>query len=323
MTSFEDAHRRLEEVHARIAKVLLGKDEEIRLVLMGFAAGGHVLLEDVPGVGKTVLARAIARAIRGTFARVQCTPDLLPSDVTGTNVYDPREMVFHFRPGPIFQHVVLVDEINRATPRTQAALLEAMEERQVSIDGGTHTLPEAFFVLATQNPVEMEGTFPLPEAQLDRFFLRARLGYPDHETEIRILEAFERAHPLDGLEPVLDVAEWMAIRSAVREVPVSRPVRGYVASIVEATRKSEDLDLGASPRAALALQRAGQARALLRSARPYVTPQDVKDLAGAVLGHRLMLKTRTRLAGLDEGRILERLLRSIPVPLQPEESPPP
>ncbi|MBI4617579.1 MAG: AAA family ATPase [Planctomycetes bacterium] len=311
------AHRRLEALAANVCRVLLGKEEPVRQAIVALASAGHLLLEDVPGVGKTLLARSLARSIRASYCRIQCTPDLLPADVTGTSVYDPREMVFQFRPGPVFHQVVLVDEINRATPRTQAALLEAMEERQVTLDGETRPLPDPFLVLATQNPVEMEGTFPLPEAQLDRFLLRVKIGYPDAGTEVRMLEAQQEEKPGVRLEPVFDVKDLSEIQAAVRRVPVSRPIREYVTSIVDATRRSEELELGASPRASLALQRAAQARALFRPDDWFVTPQDVKEMALPVLGHRLLLGMRSRLAGATGETVIERILRGTVVPVVP------
>jgi len=296
-----------------IARVMVGKDAVVELLLAGLLADGHVLLEDVPGLGKTLLAKTLARSIGGTFKRVQFTPDLLPADITGFNVYDQRTGAFVLQPGPVMTHVLLADEINRTIPRTQSSLLESMEERQVTVDGKTLPLPRPFFVVATQNPIELEGTFPLPEAQLDRFLLRLRLGYPDRDEEITILERFQEGQPLAALPVVAspeDVAELQARRQTIR---VSTPVREYVADLARATRDHASLRFGASPRGTLGLMRAAQALAALRG-RDYVLPDDVKHLAVPVLAHRLVLREEARLRGERAERFLAEILARTPVP---------
>ena len=273
---------------ANVETVVRGKTEEIKLVLAALVCGGHVLLEDVPGTAKTILARAIAGSLDGaSFARIQCTPDLQPTDVTGLSVFNQRERDFEFRPGPVFANVLLVDEINRAMPKTQSALLEAMAEQQVTIDGVTRTLPDPFLVLATENPIEQEGTFPLPEAQLDRFFLRTALGYPGEDDEVAIVEEQLRIHPLRNLRPVLSVADVEALRSAVHDVYIDPVLRRWVIQLVRATRRADGVAIGASVRGSLALERAARAWALLEG-REYVTPVDVERLFLAVVMHRIV-----------------------------------
>jgi MoxR-like ATPase len=301
-------------VKANIARVIVGKDEVIDLVLVALLAEGHILIEDVPGTGKTTLAKAIARSLDCSFKRIQFTPDLIPADVTGINVYNQRDAVFQFRPGPIIAQIVLADEINRATPRTQAALLEAMEERQVTVDGETMPLPSPFLVLATQNPIELEGTFPLPEAQLDRFLLKLRIGYPSDDEEEVMVTRFEQASPLTDLAPVLTVAELRRLVEAAARVHCEPVVRRYAVDLVRATRAHHALELGASPRATLALFRAARALALVRG-RPYMLPDDIKRLAPYVLPHRLILSSQTRLRGRDADGIVEELLATVPVPV--------
>jgi MoxR-like ATPase len=293
--------------------VLVGKREQINLGVLCLLARGHALIEDVPGVGKTTLAKALARSIGGQFERIQFTPDLLPSDVFGINMYDPAAGGFHFRAGPVFTNVLLADEINRASPKAQSALLESMEERQVTLDGVTHPLNEPFLVLATQNPVEFAGTFPLPEAQLDRFAARISLGYLESAAEISMLERFDGQNPLIELEPVTDDDEVRAAQDAISSVHVALEVKEYIISIVNATRQHPDLNLGASPRASLSLYRLGQAQAAT-SGRDYVLPDDIKALAHPVLAHRLMLKPTAEMRGSASESLIDRILQTQPVP---------
>ena len=289
----------------------------IRHVLVAALCGGHALLEDVPGVGKTLLARTLATALGCEFRRVQFTPDVLPSDITGSSVFDPRTADFEFRPGPIFTQVLLADEINRATPRTQSALLESMEERQVTVDGHTRTLPRPFLVLATQNPVELEGTFPLPEAQLDRFIIRTRLGYPSEAEEHDIVSRFDGADPLADLTAVADADRVLALQADRAAVEVTEPVRRYLIDVVRGTRTDEAAALGASPRASLALFRAAQAWALL-DGRTFVVPDDVKALAVPVLAHRLLLTAQSRLQGETAETVVGRAVERAAVPVEDE-----
>jgi len=298
-----------------VASVVVGKNDAVELTLVAVLAGGHILIEDVPGIGKTTLAKALARAVGGSFGRVQCTPDLLPSDVTGVHVLDQREGGFVFQPGPIFANVLLVDELNRATPRTQAALLEAMEERQVTLEGTTRPLPHPFLVLATQNPIELEGTFPLPEAQLDRFLLRLRLGYPSEREEDDLLLRFAADSPLERVTAALSLERLIELMAAVRAVRIEPSVRGYIVALVRATRGHASVRLGASPRATLALYHAAQALAAIRG-RAYVLPDDVKYLAAPVLGHRLLLDSQARLRGRSELAVLDEVIDATPVPVE-------
>ncbi len=298
-----------------VERVFLGKSAVVRRSLVGLLAEGHLLIEDVPGVGKTTLARALARSIDVSFQRIQFTPDLLPGDVTGVSVYEAAKAEFTFQPGPIFAQVVLADEINRTTPRTQSALLEAMSDRQVTVDGVTHPLPQPFLVLATQNPHEFEGTYPLPESQLDRFLMRIRIGYPSRDDEKRVLTSRGRSDPLDTLEPVVGAEDVLAMQAAVREVAVEDSLYDYVLAIVAETRASRDIEIGASPRGALHLSRAAQALAFLEG-REYVIPDDVKRLAVGVLAHRLVGRTLASDGPEDEREaIVRRILDRVEVPL--------
>jgi MoxR-like ATPase len=298
-----------------IERVIVGKRDVIDLLLVALLCEGHVLIEDVPGTGKTMLAKSLARTLDCSFRRIQFTPDLLPSDVTGVSFFNQRSQEFEFRPGPIFAQVVLADEINRATPRTQSALLECMEERQVSLEGETRGLPRPFLVLATQNPIELEGTFPLPEAQLDRFMLRVSIGYPGEADEKDIIRRFRLGSPLDELPAVVPIVELSAMQRLVREVHVSEAVEDYIVRLVRASRLHAALQLGASPRATLALYRCAQALAALRG-RGFVLPDDVKGLAPAVLVHRVIASAQARLRGRTSGEILAEVVASVPVPVE-------
>ena len=300
-----------------VERAVLGKRAVIETAVAALLARGHVLLEDVPGVGKTVLARALAASLGGEFRRLQCTPDLLPSDVTGASVFNPKDQTFEFRRGPVFTNVLLADEINRATPRTQSALLEAMEERQVTVDGLSHPLPDPFFLVATQNPVELAGTFPLPEAQLDRFLVRLSLGYPDDAVEVDILASQKDRAPLDGLQPVLDVRRLAEIQKGVAGLHVHPSLLRYIQQLVARTRHDEHALYGASPRGALALLRASQALAAVQGS-PFVTPDHIKQLAPAVLAHRIVVKSRSRVQGIDGAKIVEAALSDVDVPVDVE-----
>jgi len=310
-----ELHEKIQLLHENIEKVIIGKSEVVRLVLVGLFAEGHILIDDVPGVGKTTLARALARSIRSTFRRIQFTPDMLPTDILGVPIYNAQQDRFVFKPGPVFANVVLADEINRTTPRTQSSLLEAMNEFQVSMDGATYPLPRPFIVLATQNPHEREGTFPLPESQLDRFLMRVEIGYPSREDERRVLAAQRIAHPLESLEPVLEGGEVLAIQEAVRHVRVEESVAEYVLDIVSATREDEALEIGVSPRGGLSLSRAAQALALIEG-RDYCLPDDVKRLAVPVLAHRVIrTPTPAGPGSRDERQIIRDIVARIPVPV--------
>ena len=302
-----------EKVLTNVRKVIIGKDDETRLALLALLCEGHILIEDVPGVGKTMLARTIARSIGCTFRRIQFTPDMLPSDVTGVSIFNQKTMEFEFRPGPIMAQMVLTDEINRATPKTQSALLEAMEERQITVDGVTHHITRPFLVLATQNPIEYEGTFPLPEAQVDRFMMRIQLGYPAKTQEIDILGRQATGHPIDILEQVVSVEELLQTQEAIRETYVDDLVKEYIVDIVGSTRNHPDIYLGASPRGSLALFKVSRAWAALQG-RDFVLPDDVKLLAESTLAHRLLVSPSARIKNVTSSQIIEDTLRQIPVP---------
>ncbi|HUY88916.1 MAG TPA: MoxR family ATPase [Pirellulales bacterium] len=302
------------ELEANIAKVVLGKSDVVRLCMVALLAGEHVLLEDVPGVGKTLVGKALAKSIAAKFCRVQFTPDLLPSDIVGSSVFNAKTSEFFFSPGPIFANIVLADEINRTTPRTQSALLEAMSDAQVSIDGQTHPLPRPFMVIATQNPFEFEGTYPLPESQLDRFLLRISVGYPSREDELQVLAIHRGGEPLENLSPVIECSQVLALQHAVRQVAVDESIYEYLLDIVEATRNSPELHVGVSTRGALCLYRASQSLALIEG-REYVVPDDVKRLAVPVLAHRVI--TKGYLHGSQRGAIealIQRFVDDVPVP---------
>lgn len=309
----EDLKQFSEHIVQNLEQVIVGKSQALELVVIGLLCQGHLLIEDVPGVGKTMLARSLAKSLDCTFNRIQFTPDMLPSDVTGVSIYNQQKQKFEFRAGPIVGQIILADEVNRATPKTQAALLEAMEEKQVTVDGVTHTLPKPFMVLATQNPIEYEGTFPLPEAQLDRFLLRIRMGYPSASEEIKVLGSQQLKHPIEALKAVVKIKELLGAIEEVRKIHVSPAVQKYIVDLVGKTRQNNDVYLGASPRGSLALFRAGQARAAIHG-RDHVLPDDIKVLAIPVLGHRLIVSPAARLRELSSDRIVQEILASVPVP---------
>ena len=299
---------RIERLVQNLGQTIVGKSDAIRLVLVALISGGHALLEDVPGVGKTLLAKSLARSIDGKFQRLQCTPDLLPTDVTGTNIWNPRSGEFEFMPGPVFANVLLADEINRATPRTQSALLEVMEERQVTVDGNSRFVPTPFFVIATQNPIEYQGTFPLPEAQMDRFALALTLGYPTEAEELQMLQRLQSGMDVNELQPCLSIADIQELRNMAMQVTVERSLQQYIVNLVRSTREDEEITLGVSPRGAVALQRAAQALAFLEG-RDYIIPDDIKYLAPNVLAHRIIPAR-----GQRSRAIVDRLLYSISIP---------
>ncbi len=313
MSDIALVHTFVQRVANNVSRVILGKDQAIEQTMLALLCEGHLLIEDVPGLGKTMLARSMARSIGCSFNRIQFTPDMLPSDVTGVSVYNQKSQEFEFRPGPIFAQIVLADEINRATPKTQAALLEAMEERQVTIDGETYDMQRPFLVLATQNPIEYEGTFPLPEAQVDRFIMRIHLGYPDRQHEIAILESQEDHHPIQDLQQVVSNEELMAAQNAVKQVYVDERIKSYIVTLSQATREHPDVYLGASPRGSLALFKTARALAALRQ-RDYVLPDDIKELAAPTLAHRIIISPSARIKNISSETILREILETIPVP---------
>ncbi len=302
------------DIKANIARVLVGKDDVVELILAAVLSGGHILVEDVPGIGKTTLARALANSLDCVFRRIQCTPDLMPSDITGIHFYNQKTSEFEFRPGPIIAQIVLADEINRATPRTQSAFLEAMAERQVTIDEATVQLPAPFLVIATQNPIELEGTFPLPEAQLDRFLLRLRLGYPNEAEEEEMLVRFEGADPLSDLKPVTGAEEVVEFQNTIQKIYVDPVLRTYVVRIAQATRNHPEVELGASPRASIGLYRCSQALSAIRG-REYVTPDEIKTIAPFALAHRVILKSQARLRERTPESIIQEILDQLEVPV--------
>jgi len=302
-----------ERLIENLEKVIVGKRHTVELAIIGLMCQGHLLIEDVPGVGKTMLARSLAKSLGCSFNRIQFTPDMLPSDVTGVSIFNQMTRQFEFRPGPLMNQIVLADEINRATPKTQSALLEAMEERQITVDGVTHALPSPFLVLATQNPIEYEGTFPLPEAQLDRFLMRVRLGYPAKTDEVHILEIQQISHPIESLEPVVELDEIKAVQEQIKRVYVAPAVKSYIVDLTRMTREHEDVYLGSSPRGSLGLFRVAQARAAMLG-RDFVVPDDVKALAVPVLAHRMVVSPAARLRNLSSEKIVQEILNRLPVP---------
>ncbi len=300
-------------LEASVRRVILGKERPIRLAVVSLLCRGHLLIEDVPGVGKTMLAKALARSLDAEFKRIQFTPDLLPSDVTGVSVFHPKTTEFEFRAGPVFANVLLADEINRATPRTQSSLLEAMEERQVTTDGVTRPLPDPFFVVATENPIEQQGTYPLPEAQLDRFFLRLKIGYPREEEEVAVLAAQMQRHPLESVTPVMTRADLLSAQEAVKGIYVDDSLMRYMVALAAATRQHPGVLLGVSPRGSLALLRGAQALAMLEGGK-FVVPQNVKDVAHGVMCHRVVLTPQARLAGLRPEKVVDEVMARVPVP---------
>ena len=302
-----------ERVAKNVGQVIIGKRHEVRLAVLGLLCRGHILLEDIPGVGKTMMAKSLAKALGCTFSRIQFTPDMLPSDITGVSIYNPKTREFEFRPGPIMAQIILADEINRATPKTQSALLEAMEEGQVTIDGATYGLSNPFLIMATQNPIEYEGTFPLPEAQLDRFFIRIQIGYPKPAEELAILSAQQYQHPIQNLRQVVSLPELLAVQQVVKEVYVAKEVKQYIINLITASRRHPDVYLGSSPRGSLALFRASQARAAM-AGRDYVIPDDVKALAEVTLAHRIIVGPAARIKNITSRAIVQDILQTTPVP---------
>jgi len=313
MPNIESVQTLAQKISANVERVILGKHNEIELALVALLCQGHLLIEDVPGVGKTMLARAIAKSLGCSFKRLQFTPDMLPSDVTGVSVFNQKTREFEFRPGPVFAQIVLTDEVNRATPKTQSALLECMEEHQVTVDGMTYPMQKPFMVMATQNPIEYEGTFPLPEAQLDRFMLRVHLGYPSSRDEMAMLDAQQFAHPIEEIRQISNADELIAAQGIAKQVYVDALVKEYILGLIEATRKHPDIYLGASPRGSLALYKTGQVRAAMQG-RDYVIPDDIKVLAEVTLAHRLIVSPAARLKNVDPRAVIDELIHSVAVP---------
>lgn len=310
-------HMKIEKVLENIRKVIIGKEEAAIMSLVALLAQGHVLLEDVPGVGKTMLVRTLAKSVSCEFTRIQFTPDLLPSDITGVSIYNPKTLEFEFRPGPILGDIVLADEINRTSPKTQSSLLEGMEEQHVTVDGETIPLQQPFFVMATQNPIEYEGTYPLPEAQLDRFLLKLKMGYPAMEEELEMLERTAARHPIETIEPVLTAKELIALQEAVQDVYIDQSVQFYIVNIAAETRRHRGVYLGASPRGSIALMRAAKAYAFIQG-RDYVLPDDVKYLAPSVFAHRIILTPEAKYEGMENEQIMHAIVRNTSIPIRKE-----
>ena len=313
MENLDGASERAQRIVENVKQVIIGKEPAIELGVIALICEGHVLIEDVPGVGKTMLARSLARSAESTFKRIQFTPDLLPSDITGVSVYNQKTAEFEFKEGPIISQLVLADEINRATPKTQSALLEAMDERQVTVEGIAHQIPRPFVVMATQNPIEYEGTFPLPEAQLDRFFLKIKLGYPSADEELSIVNSQEETHPIESLRPVTSSEEIIRLQESVKRVYVDELIRKYIVTLTDATRNHPDISLGCSPRGSLSLFRGSQAMALLRG-RDYALPDDVKELAVPMMSHRIIVSAAARMRGVQSNNVIDELVEATPVP---------
>lgn len=313
--TFNQMNPTIEKILQNIEKVMVGKRNVIELSLVALLAEGHVLLEDVPGVGKTMMVRTLAKSVSAKFKRIQFTPDLLPSDVTGVSIYNPKELEFEFRPGPIMGNIILADEINRTSPKTQSALLEGMEESSVTVDGVTHILKSPFFVMATQNPIEYEGTYPLPEAQLDRFLLKIRMGYPDIEEEIEVLKRVQKTTPISELEPVIDLEDLLQLQQQLKEVYVDESIKRYIVEIAQRTRTDKNVYLGASPRGSIGLMKAAQAYAFMFG-REYVIPDDVQYLAPYVFAHRIILTSEAKFAGISAEQVVNSVMERIPVPVQ-------